>query len=93
MRMLVLKEDYVGACLVISDCTNDELQKILEKAEQNDENGIGQPIEEICDELFPDAYMQELGCTEQMEFAYINELNTECVAYTNYLGFNVVTEK
>lgn len=86
MRMLLLKEDYVGACLIISDCTNDELQKILEKAIQNDENGVGQSIMEICNELFPKCYMQELGCTEQSEFRHINELNGKCVAQIDYLG-------
>ena len=36
---------------------------------------------------------EELGCTEQSEFACIKELNTECVAYVDYLGFGVVQSK
>lgn len=90
MRMVVLTEDYGGAILGMTDCTNEELKAILIRAEENDENGIGQSVEEICEELFPIKTFMEIGCTEQSEFYNIKDLNVKAVAYTNYLTFSVV---
>lgn len=90
MRMVILTEDYCGAMLGMTDCTNEELKAILVRAEENDENGIGQTITEICNVLFPINTFVEIGSTEQSEFSYITELTTKVVAYTNYLTFSVV---
>ena len=90
VRLLVLTEDYCGACLVMTDCSNDELQGILDQAEKNDENGVGKTLTEICEELFYDKFMLEIGSTEESDYEYITDLNTEPIVWTNYLTFSVV---
>ena len=90
VRLLVLSEDYGGSLLTMTDCNNDELKKILDRAEQNDENGIGQTVTEICNELFPDRFMLEIGCSEEKEYENITDLDTEVIVRTNYLDFSVV---
>lgn len=90
MRMIVLIADYCGEMLGMTDCTNEELEAILIKAEYNDENGIMQSVEEICKMLFPIRTFVEVGCTEQSEFYGIKDLNVKVVAYTDYLTFSVV---
>lgn len=90
MRIVILTEDYVGNLLAMTDCNNEELHKILLQAEENDENGIGKTITEICNELFIDKTFLEIGCTEQSEFYGIKELNSEHLTSTNYLSFSVV---
>lgn len=89
-RLLVLSEDYGEACLVMTDCINEKLKAILEKAEENDENGIGQSVEEICKELFPYNFMVELASTEESKYSEIKDLDTLTLVSTNYLTFSVV---
>lgn len=87
MRLLLFREDYVGGCLVLTDCYNNELKTICEKVIENDENGKGESLTEICENLFPTRTMYELidseNCLEllDLEIEYLE--NTYC----DYVGF------
>lgn len=89
-RLLVLTEDYSGSLLTMTDCNNDELKKILDQAEENLENNIGKSLTEICKELFTNRFMLEIGCSEESDYAYITDLNTEVIATSDTLTFSVV---
>lgn len=93
MRIVVLREDYCGAMLGMTDLTNEELKALLVRAEENADNDVYQPITEICEELFPYNTFVEMGCTEQSEFYGINELNTIPIVHTTYLTFSVVNSE
>ena len=90
MRLLVLKEDYCGSLLTMSDCENEELKQILERAEINAENNVGQTLTEICKELFPDKFRLEIGCTDERDYERITELGAEPIIWTDTLTFFVV---
>lgn len=89
-RLLVLGEDYGDSVLVATTCTNEQLDSILDKMLENDENGIGQSVEEICENLFPMEDMKEVCDTMSSEGLFINELTTKCVASKSYYSFGVV---
>ena len=90
MRMLLLKEDFSGSILVISDLDNDELLKILEQMDEDIENGVGRPTEEVAEELFPNCYYKEIADTSLDTGLYLNDIKCEWVCFHSCYGFSVV---
>ena len=86
-RIVMLKEDYVGTMLGITNCTDEELELILEKVLENDENGIGIPITEICEQMFDYCYFTEIGSTETNIPLEINSVECKCICSRYYLSF------
>ena len=86
-RLILLKEDYGGTILYLTDLENNQLEIILKQILVNDENGVGEDAEEIAKRFYPDNTMKNLCDTDSGETDIIKELNSNCVVDCEYYGF------
>ena len=87
MRLLLLKEDYGGTVLYLSDLKKKQLEIILKQILINNENGVGEDAQDIAKRFYPDCTMVNLADTDSGETDGITELNNECIVWADYLGF------
>jgi hypothetical protein len=92
-RLVLFKEDYGDTLLCITDLENEQLQKVCEQAIQNDEDGIGESLDEVSDKLFgADYYIKELETSESC--IELTDLKWQSIAYSSYYGFcEIVSQK
>lgn len=86
-RLILLKEDYGGTVLYLTDLEDNQLEIILKQMLVNDENGVGEDAEDIAKRFYPDNTMKNLCDTDSGETDIIKELDFKCVAECNYYGF------
>ena len=91
MRMLVISEDYGYSCLVLTDCTNEQIENIIKKILENNENGVGVSIEKVCENLYRENTLVELGDTSSFKFDNIKELEKIFICSFDYLSVGVVS--
>jgi len=91
-RLVLFKEDYGDTLLCITDLDNEHLQKVVKKCLENDENGIGQSLDEVSESLFNDGYVKELATSESdLE---LTDLEWYSIASESYYGFcEIVSQK
>ena len=85
-RLILLCEDYNNTDLFITNLDNWQLQIVLERAIENDENGIGKSAEEIAEEQFVDGYyIKQLATSE--DHIELKDLECKCIANYSYYSF------
>ena len=95
-RVITINEDYDDAILCITNLDNTILKMVINQIYSDVENGISRSVEEIVNwwidaDLIPrDAMIKQLGGYQNDDLIEIKELNTQCIAYKEYLTVNVV---
>ncbi len=95
-RIITINEDYSDAILCITNLDNTILKMVINQIYSDVENGISRSVEEIINwwidaDLIPrDAMIKQLGGYQNDDLIEIKELNTQCIAYKEYLTVNVV---
>lgn len=86
-RLILLKEDYGGTVLYLTDLEDNQLKIILKQMLFNDENGVGEDAEEIAKRFYPDNVLTCLGDTQSSDTDIIRDLNYEYIVTNSYYGF------
>ncbi|MBE5919677.1 MAG: hypothetical protein E7272_07505 [Pseudobutyrivibrio ruminis] len=90
-RVLLAVCTYDEMVLCLSDCDNDELQKICETVYANNQEGIGKYWYEVAEELYPECYFKQLVDNGGPTDHYIlNELITENIAHCEDITISAV---
>ena len=92
-RLVLFKEDYGETLLCITDLDNEQLQRVCEQAVKNDEDGIGESLDEISAKLFGiDYFIKELETSESC--LELTDLNWQTIARSSYYDFTeIVSQK
>lgn len=91
-RLVLFKEDYGDTLLCITDLDNEQLKQVITKCLENDENGVGQNLQEVSESLFNDGYVKELETSES--YLELNDLEWYSIVSESYYGFcEIVSQK
>jgi len=90
MRVLILKQLFGDNLLFITDATNEQLEMILQKAVDYMNDGEGKSLTDVCDELFEDVNMNEVGEYGPGETDFLDDARKQdIISYEDYTIYTV----
>ena len=79
----ILVEDYNDDCIeFVTNCTSEELENIVCKIVENDDDGIRKTIDEVCNELYPSKILMTIGSGSYFDYIdCIDNVFSVCCRY------------